>query len=204
MSKFIAKEGYAAIFLALFLFFIVWIFLGFSWIFLVLFLFFVFLFRKNKFELLCNDEKALLSPISGRVTKIENIKHSDLGECVVLNIKNAFYDCGTLLAPTKMHIKNLNLKHGLFLCSELEAAKDMNERVDIEAASKDKKFILQIRAGSMDRKLKLTPPNYNLERGCELGFLLNGSVSLFLPRDTRIYVGLNDSIKAGSLLGYLA
>lgn len=204
MNKFIAKEGYVAVFLALFLFFMVWIFWGFSWIFLAIFLFFIFIFRKNKFELLCNDEKALLSPISGRVTKIENIKHSDWGECVVLNVKNAFYDCGTLLAPTQMYIENLNLKHGLFLCSELEVAEDMNERVDIVAVSNDKKFILQIRAGSMDRKLKLTPPNYNLERGCALGFLLNGSVSLFLPRDTRIYVGLNDSIKAGSLLGYLA
>ncbi|HEF5984373.1 TPA: phosphatidylserine decarboxylase, partial [Campylobacter jejuni] len=46
--------------------------------------------------------------------------------------------------------------------------------------------------------------SHDLKAGDRMGFLINGSISLLLPKDTRIHIGLNDEIKAGSLLGYFA
>lgn len=204
MSKFLAKEGYFVVFLSLFLFLTFWFFAEFSWMLFILFLLLAFLFRKTKNAPPCSDEKAILSPLSGKITQIENTTHKDLGACVVLRIKNALYDCGVLIAPTKMRIENSQLTHGLFLCDRLEAAKTMNEKITLQSSASGQKFILQIHAGSMDRKLKFAPLNQTLSCGDELGFSLNGSVSLFLPRDARVHVGLNDTIKAGSLLGYFA
>lgn len=68
----------------------------------------------------------------------------------------------------------------------------------------NKTIALRIYAGSFDRKLKFDNISHDLKAGDRMGFLINGSISLLLPKDTRIHMGLNDEIKAGSLLGYFA
>ena len=204
MSRFIAKEGWAVIFITLVLLLLIWIFGHFSFILFFVLLALLFLFRASKPNLVCDDKKAILAPIDGKITRIENAYYEDFGECLELNIKNAFYDCGSLSSPIKMQLEKLTLRHGLFLCSELEVAKKMNERMVIHALSSEKKIIMRIYAGSLDRKLKLFNNPHNLDSGDRMGFLLNGSVSLLLPKDTRVHVGLNDEIKSGSLLAYLS
>lgn len=52
--------------------------------------------------------------MDGRVTKIENIHHKDLGECVEIAIKNALYDAGNFNTPFAMSIIDIRLRHGLF------------------------------------------------------------------------------------------
>lgn len=204
MSRFIAKEGYGVILTILILLLVVWIFWRFCLLLFLVLLAFLFLFRASKPNLVCSDERAVLAPLNGRVTRIENAYYEDFGECLELNIKNAFYDCGSLNAPIKMQLERLTLRHGLFLCSELEVAKRMNERMVIRAFAGNKSIIMRICAGSLDRKLKLINNPHHLNAGDKMGFLLNGSVSLLLPKDTRVHVGLNDEIKAGSLLAYLS
>lgn len=180
-------------------------FYSFSILLLALIVICIFLFRAPKRGLVCSDEKAIFAPMDGRVTKIENIHHKDLGECVEITIKNALYDAGNFNTPFAMSIIDIRLRHGLFLCSELKSAKMMNERAFILAKVKENKTIaLRIYAGSFDRKLKLDNISHDLKAGDRMGFLINGSISLLLPKDTRIHIGLNDEIKAGSLLGYFA
>ncbi|HED6149649.1 TPA: phosphatidylserine decarboxylase, partial [Campylobacter coli] len=106
--------------------------------------------------------------------------------------------------PFKMDINDIALKHGLFLCSELKSARIMNENVSIFASSNGSNVVLRIYAGSFDRKLKLDNLSHSLTIGDKMGFLINGTISILLPRDTRIHVGLGDELKSGSLLGYLA
>ncbi|EPB0942037.1 phosphatidylserine decarboxylase [Campylobacter upsaliensis] len=204
MSRFVAREGWVIIFITLLSLLLLWAFWHFSFIIFLFLLALLFLFRASKLNLVCVDEKAILAPIDGRITRIENVYYEDFGECLEINIKNAFYDCGSLSAPTKMQFEKLTLRHGLFLCSELEVAKKMNERMIIRAFAGDKNIIMRICAGSLDRKLKLINNPHHLNAGDKMGFLLNGSVSLLLPKDTRVHVGLNDEIKAGSLLAYLS
>ena len=69
-----------------------------------------------------------------------------------------------------------------------------------EAGTQD----LKVYSGSFDRKLKLDNLSHSLTVGDKMGFLINVTISILLPRDTRIHVGLGDELKSGSLLGYLA
>lgn len=204
MGKYIAKEGQWSIVIVFILFVICWIFYSFSVLLFLLLLVLLFIFRIPNRAMVCNNSKAILSPIDGRVTKIENVFDKRLGESVEISIKNAFYDAGTFCTPFKMDINDIGLKHGLFLCSELKSARIMNERVSILASSSGTDIILRVYAGSFDRKLKLDNLSYNLEVGDKMGFLINGTISIVLPKDTRIHVGLGDELKSGSLLGYLA
>ncbi|XGQ70330.1 phosphatidylserine decarboxylase [Campylobacter hepaticus] len=204
MKEYIAKEGYLSLIFIILLFILIWIFYSFSVLLLLIILFYFFLFRIPKRDFICNDGKAIFSPIDGKITKIENVYYQDLGECVEINIKNAFYDAGTFNAPCNMDLIDIRLKHGLFLCSELKFAKIMNERLCILAKTKNDKIIaLRIYAGCFDRKLKLENISYDLKVGHRMGFLINGSISLLLPKDTRVHIGIHDEIKAGSLLAYL-
>ena len=203
MKKIVAKEGYLSIAFIFILLILVWIFWSFSFILFLLLLIFLFIFRNPNRELVCNDKSAILSPIDGKITKIENCKHKDLGECIELSIKNAFYDCGVLNSPMQMQIEEIRPKHGLFLCNELESSKKMNERIFILALAQGQRIGLRIYAGSLDRKLKLNDISYDVNCGDKIGFLINGSIHLLLPKQSRIHVGLGDYIQSGSLLGYL-
>ncbi len=204
MGKYIAKEGHWFIAIVFILFVICWIFYSFSVLLFLLLLVLLFIFRIPNRVIVCNDSKAILSPIDGRVTKIENVFDKYLGESVEISIKNAFYDAGAFYTPFKMDISDIALRHGLFLCSELKSARMMNENVSIFASSGGSNVVLRIYAGSFDRKLKLDNLSHSLTVGDKMGFLINGTVSILLPRDTRIHVGLGDELKSGSLLGYLA
>ncbi len=203
MKKIIAKEGYLSIAFVFVLWIGVWIFWSFSFTLFFLLLFLLFIFRVSSREPVCSDQWALLSPIDGKITKIENCIHKDLGECIKLSIKNAFYDCGVLSSPAKMQIQELRVRHGLFLCSRLESSQRLNERIFILALMQGQKIALRICAGSLDRRLRLNDLSYELNCGDKMGFFINGSVHLFLPKQSRIHAALGDYIHSGSLLGYL-
>lgn len=203
MKQFIAKEGYLIITFVFVLFVVVWVFWGFSFVLFFLLLAFLFVFRVPRREPVCSDKLAILSPVDGKVVKIESCNDKDFGECMKLSIKNVFYDAGVLRSPAGMKIEEIGFKHGLFLCSELEASERMNERAFISAFVEGQRIVLRICAGSLDRRLKLDNIPRDLHCGDKIGFLINGSVHLFLPKQSRIYVGLGDCISSGSLLGYL-
>lgn len=200
MKTYIAKEGYKSIIITFILFCAFWIFYHFSFLLFLLFLFCVFLFRKPKFSPLHLDEKAIINPVAGKVVKIENVLHKDLGECIELEIKNAFYNVGSINAPCQMHITQIQLTHGLFLC---RALKSLNEKLLITALTNGYKIALCIYAGSMQRTIHFNAHS-EFKIGDAMGFSLNSSVSLFLPHNTRILVGVGDELSSNSLLGYLA
>ncbi|KAA6225479.1 MULTISPECIES: phosphatidylserine decarboxylase [unclassified Campylobacter] len=202
MKAFIAKEGYISLAVVLILLLLCWIFYSFSFLLAFLFIVFLILFRTPSINLACVDKKAILVPIDGRVVTLNTSFCDDLGECIELSIKNALYDRGSLYSPCNMYIKNISIKHGLNLCSNFKLADKLNERIHILAKSNDYKIGFLIRANALDRRLKLDNISDTLLSGQRLSFLLNANVSLFLPLNTRLYIGLGDEIKAGSLLGY--
>ena len=203
MKNYIAKEGFLSLFIVGFIFILVWIFYSFSILLFVLFLLLLFVFRIPNRSLVCTDKKAILSPIDGKVISIENVNHKDFGECIELSIENSLYNAGNIISPFCMDISEIRLKHGLFLCNEPKF-KTISEKIFILAKSSNALVGLRICAGFFDRKLKLENIAYKLETGDKMGFLISGNVSLLLPKDTRLHIGLNDELRAGSLLGYLA
>lgn len=198
--KFFAKSSYEILLFFGALVLVWWIFFGFSWLLFVLFLALCFLCRNTQTAVFCTDDKAIIAPVCGCITSINAVKHGDLGECVQLVIKNAFYNEGIIRASSKMRIVEVKVRHGLF---GFDMA-NFCERVLILAKNGDTNFGLRISGGSLERKIGLYEGLGELEAGEELGFSLNATLSLLLPKDTRLLVGIGDEIASCALLGYFS
>lgn len=198
--KFFAKSSYEILLFFGALVLVWWIFFGFSWLLFVLFLALCFLCRNTQKAVFCTDDKAIIAPVCGRITSISAVKHGDLGECVQLVIKNALYNEGIIRASSKMRIVKVKVRHGLF---GFDMA-NFCERVLILAKNGDTNFGLRISGGSLERKIGLYEGLGELEAGEELGFSLNATLSLLLPKDTRLLVGIGDEITSCALLGYFS
>lgn len=196
--KFFAKSSYEILLFFGALVLVWWIFFGFSWLLFVLFLALCFLCRNTQRAVFCTDDKAIIAPVCGRITSISAVKHGDLGECVQLVIENALYNEGIIRASSKMRIVKVKVRHGLF---GFDMA-NFCERVLILAKNGDTNFGLRISGGSLERKIGLYEGLGELEAGEELGFSLNATLSLLLPKDTRLLVGIGDEITSCALLGY--
>lgn len=198
--KFFAKSSYEILLFFGALVLVWWIFFGFSWLLFVLFLALCFLCRNTQRAVFCTDDKAIIAPICGCITSISAVKHGDLGECVQLVIENALYNEGIIRANSKMRIVEVKVRHGLF---GFDMA-NFCERVLILAKNGDTNFGLRISGGSLERKIGLYEGLGELEAGEELGFSLNATLSLLLPKDTRLLVGIGDEIASCALLGYFS
>lgn len=198
--KFFAKSSYEILLFFGALVLVWWVFFGFSWLLFVLFLALCFLFRNTQRAVFCTDDKAIIAPVCGRITSISAVKHGDLGECVQLVIENALYNEGIIRASSKMRIVEVKVRHGLF---GFDMA-NFCERVLILAKNGDTNFGLRISGGSLERKIGLYEGLGELEAGEELGFSLNATLSLLLPKDTRLLVGIGDEITSCTLLGYFS
>ena len=198
--KFFAKSSYEILLFFGALVLVWWIFFGFSWLLFVLFLALCFLCRNTQRAVFCTDDKAIIAPVCGRITSISAVKHGDLGECVQLVIENALYNEGIIRASSKMRIVEVKVRHGLF---GFDMA-NFCERVLILAKNGDTNFGLRISGGSLERKIGLYEGLGELEAGEELGFSLNATISLLLPKDTRLLVGIGDEIASCALLGYFS
>lgn len=198
--KFFAKSSYDILLFFGALVLVWWIFFSFSWLLFVLFLTLCFLCRNTQRAVFCTDERAIIAPICGRITSISAVKHGDLGECVQLVIENALYNEGIIRASSKMRIMKVKVRHGLF---GFEMS-NFCERVLILAKNGDTNFGLRISGGSLERKIGLYEGLGELEAGEELGFSLNATLSLLLPKDTRLLVGVGDEIASCALLGYFS
>lgn len=198
--KFFAKSSYEILLFFGALVLVWWVFFGFSWLLFVLFLALCFLCRNTQRAVFCTDDKAIIAPVCGRITSISAVKHGDLGECVQLVIKNALYNEGIIRASSKMRIVKVKVRHGLF---GFDIA-NFCERVLILAKNGDTNFGLRISGGSLERKIGLYEGLGELEAGEELGFSLNATLSLLLPKDTRLLVGIGDEITSCALLGYFS
>ena len=198
--KFFAKSSYEILLFFGALVLVWWIFFSFSWLLFVLFLALCFLCRNTQRAVFCTDERAIIAPICGRITSISAVKHGDLGECVQLVIENALYNEGIIRASSKMRIMKVKVRHGLF---GFEMS-NFCERVLILAKNGDTNFGLRISGGSLERKIGLYEGLGELEAGEELGFSLNATLSLLLPKDTRLLVGVGDEIASCALLGYFS
>lgn len=198
--KFFAKSSYEILLFFGALVLVWWIFFGFSWLLFVLFLALCFLCRNTQRAVFCTDDKAIIAPVCGRITSISAVKHGDLGECVQIVIENALYNEGIIRASSKMRIVEVKVRHGLF---GFDMA-NFCERVLILAKNGDTNFGLRISGGSLERKIGLYEGLGELEAGEELGFSLNATLSLLLPKDTRLLVGIGDEITSCTLLGYFS
>jgi len=204
-TELIAKEGwkYVAVLLVLFL---ISYSIGFlEWVFLFLFLVTLFIYRNFERIPAEDDKMALLAPADGNIVDISKIIFQDGREFLKLEIRKNIWNMSILRPPILANISNTKRVHGLFLSIENPLSKSLSERAILRLESELKPMLMVITAGIFSRNIELFKSIGPLKFAQRFGVLLDGSVELLLPIDTRIKVSLGDSVRAGeSVLGYFA
>ncbi|EAK0812060.1 phosphatidylserine decarboxylase [Campylobacter lari] len=201
-TNFIAKTGWSLLIVLAIVFAIFQFIWGFSWLLWCIFIFFIYLFRAKKIDYIA-DPNTIIAPIEGKIKCIKTSSYKELGECIEVQIINNIFSQGNIIAPLDMNIEETRIRHGLFLCPFMKNTNLMGERMLFLANSKSKKWALRVIFGALNRKAHIDDFGHHLSHGQNIGFMFDGSVSLLLPKDTRICVNENDKVRIGTLIGYL-
>ncbi|MBF89625.1 MAG: phosphatidylserine decarboxylase family protein [Candidatus Marinimicrobia bacterium] len=206
----IAKEGRDIVFFVIFFMltaYLLWIIFKIDFFRLVTFfslltlIFFLQFFRDPKREVPIG-RKLVLSPADG---KIVDISYSESGERKI-SIFLSVFDVHRNRSPVKGKVVSINYFKGSFLAAFNMKASEINEHNDIEIKSES--GIVRVRqiAGLLARRIICNlSEGQNVLEGESIGFIRFGSrTDLFLPPETKIFVRLNDRLKAGSsIIGVL-
>ncbi|EAJ0348821.1 TPA: phosphatidylserine decarboxylase [Campylobacter lari] len=201
-TNFIAKTGWSLLIVLAIVFAIFQFIWGFSWLLWCIFIFFIYLFRAKKIDYIA-DPNTIIAPIEGKIKCIKTSSYKELGECIEVQIINNIFSQGNIIAPLDMNIEETRIRHGLFLCPFMKNTNLMGERMLFLANSKSKQWALRVIFGALNRKAHIDDFGHHLSHGQNIGFMFDGSVSLLLPKDTRICVNENDKVRIGTLIGYL-
>ncbi|EAK0952171.1 phosphatidylserine decarboxylase [Campylobacter lari] len=201
-TNFIAKTGWSLLIVLAIVFAIFQFIWGFSWLLWCIFIFFIYLFRAKKIDYIA-DPNTIIAPIEGKIKRIKTSSYKELGECIEVQIINNIFSQGNIIAPLDMNIEETRIRHGLFLCPFMKNTNLMGERMLFLANSKSKQWALRVIFGALNRKAHIDDFGHHLSHGQNIGFMFDGSVSLLLPKDTRICVNENDKVRIGTLIGYL-
>ena len=194
---FFAREGWPFIAIALILALIVQIAVGgiLAFIFWVLFIIVAQFFRDPAREM-PREEDAVVSPVDGRVIKIEETICPYTGEQTKLvSIFMNLFNVHSQKSPVSGRIEKIEYFPGKFLNASVEKASELNERnaVTVTTRAGDRVCFVQI-AGLVARRIlcyKLV--GEEIARGERYGFIRSGSrVDLYLPMHAEICVTIGE------------
>ena len=196
----IAREGWPiltglAVVALLFYWVIDWDFLG--HVFLLLFLF-SFQFFRDPVRELPLDERAVVSPVDGRVCKVERAQDPVTGEeALKISIFMNVFNVHSQKAPVSGTVETVRYTPGTFVNADLDKASTENERNAVTVRMDDGRRITFVQGARLlaRRILCYTQEGDRLERGQRYGFIRFGSrVDVFLPTDAEVKVTIGDKV----------
>ncbi|MFV0480740.1 MAG: phosphatidylserine decarboxylase [Campylobacteraceae bacterium] len=203
----IAKEGWWNIGIVLILLLLSYLIdFGFWFMILVLILT-VFLYRNPERISEEDDPLAIVAPNDGKIIKIDRVKDdiTDGAQSLHVIIRSLPFNVGMIRFPINGTISSAKTIHGLFLPPYKPLSNTLNEKVDIRCQHKEIPFAMRVRAGMFPRKINLSQIRGNIKSGIRISFMIDGTVELFLPLNSRIKLSVGDYVKAGeSIIGYFA
>lgn len=196
---FFAKEGrpfiIGGIVLTLILFGLGWKFLG--TIALLLTIFCAQFFR-DPARPLPEDPQAVVSPVDGRVCKVQLAEDPLTGEkAQMVSIFMNVFNVHSQKAPVTGKVEEIRYTPGLFVNADLDKASTDNERNAVRVTTPEGKTVTFVQvAGLVARRiLCYTNVGDTLERGERYGFIRFGSrVDVYLPVDAEITVTIGDKV----------
>lgn len=196
----IAREGWPiltglAVVALLFYWVIDWDFLG--HVFLLLFLF-SFQFFRDPVRELPLDDRAVVSPVDGRVCKVERAEDPVTGEeALKISIFMNVFNVHSQKAPVSGTVETVRYTPGTFVNADLDKASTENERNAVTVCMDDGRRVTFVQvAGLVARRiLCYTQEGDRLERGQRYGFIRFGSrVDVYLPTDAEVKVTIGDKV----------
>ena len=183
----IAREGWPILAGALIAVIVSWMLdLG-----IITFLFFVFLvfafqFFRDPAREAPEDPRAVVSPVDGRVCKVEKCTNPETGEdAVKVSIFMNVFNVHSQKSPVAGVVEKVTYTPGLFVNADLDKASTENERnaVTVRMADGRRITFIQVTIGQ------------ELARGERYGFIRFGSrVDVYLPADAEIVAQIGDKM----------
>lgn len=167
----------------------------------LLFLASVFIYRNPERMVEVSDDKAIFSPVDGKIISIKRTIYAG-DEYLEVSIRNHLCDCGVLRSVANLKIDRIKKKNGLNLFSSSDAKNLLSNRVAYICSVINKKIVIKICSGVISRKIYYENAK-ELKAGARIGFIVDGKVSVLLPVDTTLKISTGDKIKACDLIGFL-
>lgn len=196
---FFAKEGrpfiYGGIALTVIFWLLDWSFL--TIVALILTIFCAQFFRDPAREL-PQDPRAVVSPVDGKVCKVERSTDPLTGEeAQKISIFMNVFNVHSQKSPVSGVVEEIRYTPGLFLNADLDKASTDNERNAVRVRMDDGRSVTFVQvAGLVARRiLCYASIGDRLERGQRYGFIRFGSrVDVFLPLDAEVIVSIGDKV----------
>lgn len=195
----IAREGWPILAGALIAVIVSWMLdLG-----IITFLFFVFLvfafqFFRDPAREAPEDPRAVVSPVDGRVCKVEKCTNPETGEdAVKVSIFMNVFNVHSQKSPVAGVVEEVKYTPGLFLNADLDKASTDNERNAVRVRMEDGRDVTFVQvAGLIARRILChTSVGAKLARGERYGFIRFGSrVDVFLPPEAEVTVTIGQKV----------
>lgn len=170
---------------------------------IITFLFFVFLvfafqFFRDPAREAPEDPRAVVSPVDGRVCKVEKCTNPETGEdAVKVSIFMNVFNVHSQKSPVAGVVEKVTYTPGLFVNADLDKASTENERNAVTVRMPDGRRITFIQvAGLVARRIICYATiGQELARGERYGFIRFGSrVDVYLPADAEIVAQIGDKM----------
>lgn len=196
---FFAKEGrpfiYGGIALTVIFWLLDWSFL--TIVALILTIFCAQFFRDPAREL-PQDPRAVVSPVDGKVCKVERSTDPLTGEeAQKISIFMNLFNVHSQKSPVSGVVEEIRYTPGLFVNADLDKASTDNERNAVRVRMDDGRSVTFVQvAGLVARRiLCYASIGDRLERGQRYGFIRFGSrVDVYLPLDAEVIVSIGDKV----------
>ncbi len=137
-----------------------------------------------------SDPKAVVSPVDGRVCKVQKTQNPETGEdAVMISIFMNVFNVHSQKSPVEGVVEKVTYTPGLFLNADLDKASTDNERnaVTVRMADGRRVTFIQVAGLVARRIICYAALEQKLERGQRYGFIRFGSrVDVYLPLEAEV------------------
>jgi len=202
----IASAGFKYIASSIFAF-ILFTFLDFNFLALssfTLIFIFLYLYRNPEREFEIYEQYSFLSPADGEILSIEELKN-DADYAYKIEIQSNYKDLSILRVPFDATLTSVVATQGTHLSHNSKLSSKLNESLELvfnDASSRKTKIMHQV-GRSFDTIHINVMEDRILRQTNRYGFLLNGTITIYTPKNFRLNVHAGNKLyAANSILGY--
>ena len=161
-------------------------------------------FFRDPHRLVPADERLVVSPADGRVTRVERLKPDDADSPQVVSIFLSPFDVHINRAPIAGEVTDVTYTKGRFMIATRDDASLVNEQNALTIRGEGATVVCKQIAGVVARRIVCwKKPGDRVERGERIGLIkFSSRTDLVLPPEVEVGVKVGDRVRGGvSLIG---
>ena len=171
----------------------------------ILMLAFGFIFRNPEREVPSFEKNSLVSPVDGNVISIEDIQEDEYA--YKLEIDSTYLDVGVLRTPLDSTLQSVVKMNGARLATTSTLSEDINENAElifVDENSNSVKVVHKLKRSFDDINIDVKNTQ-NLKQASRYGVMINGTTTIYLPKNFRLNVTLGSELEGSqTLIGYFS